>query len=111
LFVRDPEKTAFEYKVIFHAKDQRDITWDWKTNTEQQVILNDPRPNRRTVTFVPAVDPNMVSMIFVDVTYRDDENSILAQQSFTFDAADGKLSQDFSVALADYRTQCGPSQG
>lgn len=101
-FLRDQKKKSFDYKVIFRAIDNHDIAWDWKTTDQQQVILRDPRPNKRTVTIVPAVNPNQVSMVFVDVTYRDDGNGILVQQSFTFDNTPaGKAPKNFSVALAN----------
>lgn len=101
-FLRNREKNTFDYKVIFRAFDNHDIAWDWKTTDQQQVILRDPRPNKRTVTIVSAVNPNQVSMIFVDVTYRDDDNGILSEQSYLFDnTPTGKTPKNFSVALVN----------
>jgi hypothetical protein len=101
-FLRDPEKKTFDYKVIFRAHDNRDLEWDWRSTDQQEVILRDPRPNKRTVTIVPAVNWNQIAMVFVDVAYRDDENGVRAEQSYTFDSTEtGKARQTFSVALAD----------
>lgn len=104
-FLRDPQKKAFDYKVIFRALDNHDIAWDWKTTDQQEVILRDPRPNKRAVMIVPAVNWNQVAMIFVDVAYRDDANGVFAQQSYMFENnpsnPNGKAPQTFSVPLVD----------
>lgn len=101
-FLRDPQKKAFDYKVIFRAHDNHDIAWDWKTTDQQEVILRDPRPNKRTVLIVPAVNWNQVAMVFVDVAYRDDANSVFTQQSYVFDSStNGKVPQTFTVPLVD----------
>ena len=101
-FLRDRQKTAFEYKVIYHAADNRDVMADWTSTGDQQLLLRDPRGMKRTVTLVPAVSWDMVQMIFVDVSYHDDANGVAAEESYTFDNTDqGKQLKRFVVGLVN----------
>jgi hypothetical protein len=102
-FLRDRAKDTFQYKVIYRAKDNRDWTEDWRSNEQQQVLLRDPRPGKsRTLSVVPAVSWEVVSMIFVDIAYRDEANRIGVEDSFVFEnTAEGKAAKTFSVILAD----------
>jgi hypothetical protein len=51
---------------------------------------------------VPAVSWDVVSMIFVDIAYRDEANRIGVEDSFVFEnTAEGKVAKTFSVILAD----------
>jgi hypothetical protein len=101
-FLRDRQKNAFEYKVIYRAADNRDITIDWQTNTQQQVLLRDPFPKKRTITLVPAVSWDVVSMIFADLSYRNEDTGEVTDASFVFDSSDqGKTIKRFTVGLTD----------
>jgi hypothetical protein len=101
-FLRDRDKNSFEYKIIYRAADNRDVTVDWNSSDQQELLLRDPRPNKRTVTVVPAVSWDMVSMIFADLSYHDETNGVTAEESYTFDKTDqGKLPKRFAVGLAD----------
>ena len=101
-FIRDREKAAFEYKLVYRAADNRDWATDWISTDQQELLLRDPRPNKRKLMVVPAVSWDMVSMIFADVSYHDDANSVVAEESYTFDNTDnGKVAQRFMVDLAD----------
>jgi hypothetical protein len=101
-FLRDRQKEAFEYKVIYRAADNRDTTVDWQTNTQQQLLLRDPFPNKRTVTLVPAVSWDVVAMIFADLSYRNEDTGEVSEASFVFENTDeGKKIQRFTVGLTD----------
>jgi hypothetical protein len=99
-FLRDRAKDAFEYRVTYRAADNRDFATDWRSSTDEQVLLRDPRPSRRTVSVVPAVSWELVSRIFVDLTYRDPVNGVFEEQSLHFSRTDDQP-KSFSVALED----------
>jgi hypothetical protein len=99
-FLRDPQKKAFEYKVIYRATDNRDITADWQTTSQQQVLLRDPFPKKRTITLVPAVSWDVVSMIFADLSYRNEDTGEVTDASFVFDSSDKGVKR-FTVGLTD----------
>jgi hypothetical protein len=103
LFLRNRDRDTFEYHLTYHAADHRDWATDWRETDQQQLLLRDPRPPKRTVMVVPAVSWSFVSMIFVDLAYRDEENDVAAEKSLMFNGATdaGKAPQTFSVALAD----------
>jgi hypothetical protein len=102
LFVRDASRIAFDYQLVFRAQDHRDWSQDWVTTTNEQVLVRDPRSERRTVHIVPAVSWDVVSTIFVDVSYRDDANGVRKEETFVFEnTPEGKARKTFSVALAN----------
>lgn len=98
LFVRDPERTRFAYKLIFRGVTHHDIERPFVETDEERIVLRDPFPSTREVMVVPAFDWTKVDRAFVDVSYRDDENQILEEKSFEFSEA-AKASQTFRVAL------------
>jgi hypothetical protein len=98
LFVRNPERTRFSYKVIYRGVNHRDVERPFTETDEERIVLRDPFPSARDLTIVPAFDWTKVDRAFVDVSYRDDENGILQEQSFEFNEA-VKVTQTFRVAL------------
>ena len=103
LFLRDREKDSFQYRLTYRAADNRDWSTDWTPTNQQQLLLRDPRPSKRTITVIPAVSWSFVSTIFVDLTYQDEGNGVSAEKSLMFNSftdAD-KAPKTFSVALAD----------
>jgi hypothetical protein len=102
LFIRNSEKRSFEYKRIFFAIDHRDIEEDWQTTDEESILIRDVRPNKRSVTVIPAVSWDIVSLVIVDLVYEDEVNDVHKEESFFFENTDtGKGRQVFSVALVD----------
>ena len=99
-FLRDRAKDTFEYRVIYRAADNRDVSLDWQTASDEQVLLRDPRPAGRTVTVVPPQDWSLVSQVFVDLLYRDDRNGVRGEASMLFNA-DQPEPQTFTVAIED----------
>jgi hypothetical protein len=99
-FRLDPVLDTYEYKVIFRAADNRDREANWVTTDQERLTIRNPRPGKRTVRVVPAVDWSLASMIFVDLSYQDEANGILEEASLVFEnTAEGKKSQMFSVDL------------
>jgi hypothetical protein len=99
-FLLDPDKDTFEYRLVYRAADQRDWTSDWTATRTPDVLVRDPRPQRRTVTIVPAVSWSVVTRVFVDVSYRDDTHGVRSEKSYHFSEGDAEP-QRFTVALAD----------
>jgi hypothetical protein len=102
LFIRNREKTSFEYKRTFFAIDHRDVEEDWQTTDEESILIRDMRPNKRTVTVIPAVSWDIVQLIIVDMVYNDEVNDVRKEESFFFDNTDeGRGRKVFEIALAD----------
>lgn len=105
MFVRDPQQTQFQYKLIYRAADNRDIETAFTDATDERITLRDPRPNKRSLSVVPSLDWNLVDRAFVDLTYSDAKNNVYADQSFEF-SKDDSISKNFKIDLVnpDYRT-------
>ena len=100
MFVRDRLKGKFEYKLIYRAADHKDLVMPWVETTEEQVIIRDPFPRKRTLMIVPNFDWRDVERAFVDVSYEDKLNRISESQSFEFTEED-KSTKIFSVDLVN----------
>lgn len=100
MFVIDPTRDSFRYRVTCRAADQRDVVQDWVTTDGERVIVRDPFPAARILDVAPAVDWTQVQQIFVDVSYTDDEHGIRAEDSFEF-TEQAPTTKSFRVALAD----------
>ncbi len=88
LFTLDPDRNTFSYKLLYRAVDHRDLEMPWADSNEERITIRDPFPDKRKITFVPAVNWVEVTHIFVDVTYEDVENAIREQQGLSFNATD-----------------------
>ena len=97
MFVLDPSKNDFEYRIIFRALDNKDIERPWKTTDETQITVRNPFPTRRVVQVVPGFDWTQVAEAFVDLRYEDPENDVFVEESLSF--KEGSASQAFSVDL------------
>lgn len=102
LFVRDPAKTTFAYRTIYRGVNHKDLERPFVETDEERIVLRDPFPTARELTIVPAFDWTKVDRAFVDVSYRDDENGVLQEQSFEFNET-VKATQTFRVALQNPR--------
>ncbi len=83
-FVLNPERTAFQHKLIYRAANHRDIETPFVETDEERITIRDPRPNKRTLAVVPSFDWAVVDRAFVDLTYRDPAHRIHVEESFEF---------------------------
>lgn len=88
LFSMNRNKNTFSYQLTYRAADHRDIIMPWQESTEENIIIRDPFPNKRIITYVAAVNWTEISLIFVDVVYKDEKNSIREYHSVSFNEAD-----------------------
>lgn len=100
MFVRDPQRTGFRYRVTHRALDQRDHQTAWIETDEERINIRDPFPNGRVLDVVPVLDWTVVKRAFVDLSYRDDPNGILEEDSLEF-TKETDQTQQFRVRLAD----------
>lgn len=100
MFVRDPTKTTFRYKVIYRAADHQDVEKAWVDSDEERLILRDPFPTKRTLEIVPVMDWTQIDRVFVDVSYEDRAHDVLEETSFEFNA-NKNATGSFTVALED----------
>jgi hypothetical protein len=100
MFVKDPQRTQFQYKLIYRAIDNRDVETAFVETDEERVTVRDPRPNKRTLTVVSNLDWTTVERALVDLVYEDPENEVFADASFEFNANDN-TSKNFVVDLVN----------
>jgi hypothetical protein len=100
IFVLNPQLTSFEYKVTYRGADGRDLEKPWVTSDQQQIIVRDPFPMKRSVDVVAAVPWDKVQNVFVDLFYDDPTNGIAVQSSVNFSKTD-PAPKNFSVELRD----------
>ncbi|NTU82805.1 MAG: hypothetical protein HGA45_26135 [Chloroflexales bacterium] len=98
LFVLDPRKTSFQYKLVFRAANHKDIEMPWVETDEERVIARDPFPKKRTLDIAPSFNWLEVDRVFVDVGYKDPDRRIEEEVSFEFTEAD-HASKTFTVDL------------
>lgn len=89
MFMRDPSKRDFDFKVTYHGSDG-DYSPGWSAGTDEQVLVHDPFPKVVQLTIVPQVDWTTTDRVFVDVDYEPEDT----QQSYEFNATD-KSSKTF----------------
>jgi hypothetical protein len=101
-FRRDPVVDEYQVRVTYLAADNRDILVDWRVTDQERLLVRDPRPSKRTVQVVPAVDWRLVAMVIVELRYTDEENGIdeLRTLSF-FDSPEDRGPKVFSANLAN----------
>jgi hypothetical protein len=98
LFSLDPQRTGFEYKLVFRAANHKDIEMPWVAADEERVIVRDPFPKKRALEITPGVNWLEVERVFVDVAYADKTNRIDEEQSFEFTEED-RATKTFTVDL------------
>ncbi len=100
IFVKDPLRTQFQYKLVYRASDHRDVETAFVETDEERVTVRDPRPNKRTLSVVSNLDWATVDRALVDLMYEDPENDVFADASFEFNA-DENASKNFVVDLVN----------
>lgn len=100
LFVRNPERRKFQYKLIYRAADHKDLVMPWIETEEERILLRDPRPLKRSLQVVPNFNWSEVKVAFVDVSYEDKANSLSQADSFEFTESDADP-KTFIVDLAN----------
>jgi hypothetical protein len=100
IFILNTQLTDFDYKLIYRAADGHDLEKPWVTTDQQQIIIRDPFPMKRSVDVVAAVSWDKVQNVFVDLFYDDAANGVSQQGSVTFSKTD-PLPKSFAVELRD----------
>lgn len=100
LFLRDPKRQSFQYKLIFRAADHRDLEMPWVETEEERILIRDPRPNKRSLLVVPNFTWSEVKTAFVDVAYEDKANHVSQSDSFQFTETDD-VAKTFVVDLVN----------
>ena len=103
IFMLDPAKSIFQFKLTHRANDNRDIENAWSDSTRDMVDVRDPVPagNRLRLDVIPVVARwEDVESMFVDLTYEDAANGVHVDGSLTFTAAD-HATKSFIVDIKD----------
>ncbi len=101
-FRMDEALDAYQIRRVFHAADNRDRVIEWTELDQERLTIRNPVPKGRTVQVVPAVSWELVSMVFVELTYRDSENDVFQSETLTFMNMDQEKSpKTFAVNLVD----------
>ncbi|MDD4777175.1 MAG: hypothetical protein PHV53_02685 [Fermentimonas sp.] len=88
LFSLNPTKNVFSYQLIYRGVDHRDLIMPWQESEAENIIIRDPFPDKRRISFVPAVSWAEVKNIFADVVYTDKENGVRESNSVSFSETD-----------------------
>lgn len=99
-FARDPQRTRFQYKLIYHSSDRPDTELPWAETDAERIFISDPFPMKRTLEIIPAVDWKTVERVFVDLHYEDAANGVWVDESVEFTETD-KDTHKFVVDLQD----------
>ncbi len=99
IFILDPARRSFDYRLVFRAADNRDVDSGWKTTEDEQVTVRDPFPRKRELDVVANVDWNVVDQVFVDLRYEDEANDIFEEASLSYSV--GSPPQRFTVDVQD----------
>lgn len=101
-FRLDPARAEYEVRVTYLAVDHHDIVVDWATTDQERLVVKDPHPLRRSVLVAPAVDWDLVAIIFVELRYLDLVNSVDEGQTLTFfNTPEDKVPKSFTINLVD----------
>lgn len=100
MFVIGPGLDTGRHRITYRAADQRDVVGAWVPTDGERILVRDPFPSGRVLDVVPAVDWTLVTQIFVDVVYEDDENGLRSEASLQF-AENDQAAKSFQVSLAD----------
>ncbi len=101
LFMRDPSRRQFEYRITYYGADGKDLPLPWTVSDDEQVIVRDPFPKVRQLVVVPQLSWSSVDRVFVDLSYQDGPNAEdEIVQSFEFNSKDNG-SKTFSVNPKD----------
>lgn len=101
-FRLDSTLGAYEVRTTYLAANHRDILTDWSTTDQERLIIRDPYPLRRTVQLAPAVNWELVAMIFVEISYSDPANGLDEQQTIAFfDTPQDRGPKAFTVNLTE----------
>ncbi|MET1053549.1 MAG: hypothetical protein ABWX65_13010 [Mycetocola sp.] len=101
-FRLDPVLSEYDVRITFLAVDHNDVLVDWTRTDQERLIIRDPHPLRRTVQIAPAVDWNLVAMVFVELRYVDEANDVDEQQTLAFfNTPADKVPKSFTINLVD----------
>ncbi|WP_127587747.1 hypothetical protein [Paenibacillus koleovorans] len=100
MFVLNPERTRFRYKLIYRSVDHRDVESPWAESEEERLTIRDPFPQKRTLEIVPLFDWTKVDRVFVDVSYVDEAHDVREEASYEFNEG-ATATKPFVVALQD----------
>jgi hypothetical protein len=100
LFILDPAKIQYQYKLTYHVAQGRDIELAWADTDREQIPIPNPFFKQHTVSIaVASAVWDDTDRVFVDVQYEDQENGISESKPFKFQSGDAD--QSFSVNLVD----------
>lgn len=93
---------SYLIRRVFHAADNRDRVIEWTEVDQERLPIRDPVPMKRTVQVVPAVPWQLVSMVFVEMTYRDQANGVFKTETLFFMNTPQEMTPKiFAVELVD----------
>ena len=100
LFLLDPTRLQYQYKLVYHVAQGRDIELAWAETDREQIPIPNPFFKQHTVSVsVASAVWNDTDRVFVDVQYEDQDNEISESKPFKFQSGDAD--QSFLVNLVD----------
>jgi hypothetical protein len=71
---RNPTRRDYTWRLVHHLKDGTTRETDQSTTAATTLLVDDSFVRPLEIDFLPLFDPNATSMVFVDVTYDDQDN-------------------------------------
>jgi hypothetical protein len=100
LFLLDPAKIQYQYKLTYHVAQGRDIELAWADTDREQIPIPNPFFKQHTVSVsVASAVWDDTDRVFVDVQYEDQDNGISESKPLKFQSGDAD--QSFMVNLVD----------
>lgn len=96
----DPSPGTYEYRLVHHLDDGTTREEEWKTESLDELPVNDPFDASLSIDFLPAFDAEAVRMAFVEVRYEDAANDYRREERIDLQASDGEPST-LRLALMD----------
>lgn len=101
-FRLNPDATRYDVRVAFLALDHADVLVDWRSTDQERLIIRDPHPLKRSVQLAPAVNWQVIAMIFVELRYYDEANGVDEQRTLTFfNTPEDRVPKAFTINLVD----------
>ncbi len=103
MFVLDPKKRSFDYKLIYRAASHTDHETQWQTRDDGTVTVSDPFPRKRQVMIIAALSWTDIDRCFIDLSYKDGATG--STQDRSLELIEGDHSKSVTFELSDPTNQ------
>lgn len=92
---------GYEYRLVHHLDDGTERETEWTSRQLEKLPVNDPFDASLSITFLPAIDREALSMAFVEVRYEDPANDYEREERVDLLAGEGPGPVELRLAQMD----------